>query len=101
MSRRFSGITEKPARWPIDQEPLSRHEAGVGKRRTPFFNLLTEAAEIPASLATSRTPFPAASPALAFSTLVTGMGGRPNLIDAARAAACPRKILSRRFWRNW
>ena len=54
----------------------------------------------PASLATSRTPLPIARNCLAFSILAVGIGGRPNRIDKLRAAACPRKIRSRRLWRR-
>lgn len=65
------------------------------------FIRLTDAAEIPASRATWRTPLPATSPCLALSTLDAEIGGRPNRTDAARAAACPRRIRSRRDWRRW
>jgi hypothetical protein len=44
-----------------------------------FFNLLAADADMPANLATSRTPFPLANPCLAAAALVTGMGGLPNL----------------------
>jgi hypothetical protein len=49
--------------------------------------LETDAAEIPAILAIFRTPLPAAKPCLAFSTFGFAIGGLPNLIDSARAAA--------------
>jgi hypothetical protein len=39
---------------------------------------LTDAAEIPANLAASRTPFPVINAFLAFSALCEGMGGLPN-----------------------
>ena len=65
------------------------------------FNRLTEAGEMPANRLTSLTPLPAISPSFAFSTFTPGMGGRPNLTDAARAAACPRRTRSRRDWRRW
>jgi hypothetical protein len=53
----------------------------------PFFSPLTDAADIPANRAACRTPLPAASAILAFSTLDLAMGGRPNLMDKLRAAA--------------
>lgn len=46
-----------------------------------------EAADIPASRAACRTPLPAISAILAFSTLALAIGGRPNLMDKLRAAA--------------
>ena len=46
-----------------------------------------DAGEIPAILATCRTPLPAASSRLARCALVAEIGGLPNLIDSARAAA--------------
>ena len=49
-----------------------------------------------ANRAISRTPLPAVRNCLAFSTFALVSGGRPNLIDSARAAACPLKIRSRR-----
>ena len=54
---------------------------------TVFFSLLTDAADIPANRAVCRTPFPAASAILAFSTLALAIGGRPNLMDKLRASA--------------
>ena len=62
---------------------------------------LHDAGDIPVNLATLRTALPAANSCLAFSTLAAGIGGRPNRTDAARAAACPRRIRSRRDWRRW
>jgi hypothetical protein len=47
----------------------------------------TDAGEIPAILATCRTPLPDARNCLAFSTFGFAIGGLPNLIDRARAAA--------------
>jgi hypothetical protein len=52
-----------------------------------FFNLLTDAADIPASRAACRTPLPAANATLALSTLALAIGGRPNLMDKPRAVA--------------
>ena len=49
--------------------------------------LETDAGEIPAIRATCRTPLPAASSRLARCDLVAEIGGLPNLIDSARAAA--------------
>jgi hypothetical protein len=51
------------------------------------FNRLTEAAEIPASRASSRTPFPEVNPRFAFSNLLVLIGGLPNLTEALRAVA--------------
>ena len=62
---------------------------------------LTEAAEMPASLAASLTRRPAAISRRALSTFAFAIGGRPNLMLASRAAACPRRIRSRQFWRRW
>ena len=45
---------------------------------TKCFIRLTDAAEIPANLAVSRTPFPVINAFLAFSALVVGIGGLPN-----------------------
>ena len=61
----------------------------------------TDAGEIPAILATCRTPLPDARNCLAFSTFGFAIGGLPNLIDRARAAACPRNMRSRRDCRRW
>ena len=58
--------------------------------------LETDAGEMPASRAISRTPLPAARNCFAFSTFSLAIGGRPNLIVRLRAAAWPRRILSRR-----
>ena len=49
--------------------------------------LEADAGEIPAILATCRTPLPDAKNCLAFSTFGLAIGGLPNLIDSARAAA--------------
>ena len=51
-----------------------------------FFIRLTDAGEMPASCATCRMLFPATSPCLAFSTLVGGIGGLPNLTMPLTAA---------------
>jgi hypothetical protein len=61
----------------------------------------TDAGEIPAILATCRTPLPDARNCFAFSTFGFAIGGLPNLIDRARAAACPRNMRSRRDCRRW
>ena len=61
----------------------------------------TDAGEIPAILATCRTPLPAARNCFAFSTFGFAIGGLPNLIERARAAACPRNMRSRRDCRRW
>ena len=61
----------------------------------------TDAGEIPAILATCRTPLPDARNCLAVSTFGFAIGGLPNLIDNARAAACPRNMRSRRDCRRW
>jgi hypothetical protein len=50
----------------------------------------------PTNRAASRTPVPIVKKYLAFSILALGIGGRPNRIDKLRAAACPRRIRSRR-----
>src|SRR6185503_14259201 len=52
-------------------------------------------------LAASLTRRPAAISRRALSTFAFAIGGRPNLMLASRAAACPRRIRSRQFWRRW
>ena len=69
-----------------------------------FINVLilqADAGEIPANRATCRTPLPAARNCFAFSTFGLAIGGRPNLIVRLRAAAWPRRILSRLDCLRW
>ena len=54
---------------------------------TEFFSWLAEATEMPVTRATSRTPLPVANNCFALSTFAIGIGGRPHLIESARAAA--------------
>src|ERR1700683_4637252 len=61
----------------------------------------TDAGEIPAILALCRKPLPHTKNFLALSTFGFATGGLPNLIDRARAAACPRNMRSRRDCRRW
>ena len=83
----------------VSRFPLPIQTAAV-ERRDAAIRETDDGLIPPASLATSRTPLPIARNVLAFSILAVGIGGRPNRIDKLRAAACPRKIRSRRLGAN-
>ena len=66
-----------------------------------FFSRDADAGDIPASLATCRTPVPPVNNCLAFCTFTVAIGRRPGLMDSARLAACPRNMRFRLDWRRW
>ena len=65
-----------------------------------FFNLLTDAADMPAIRAASRTPLPAANSRSAFSVRARLRRGLPHGMDIAREAANPWRIRPRRACRK-
>jgi hypothetical protein len=66
---------------------ICEHQIRMASPVIEVLILDTDAGEIPAILAISRTPLPDARNCLVFSTFGFAIGGLPNLIDRARAAA--------------